>query len=162
MPRALPDDRGRTKENAMRDYPVLRPGPPVDGNGMRIRYGGCSCGAVRFEVRGAPLKVGICHCFECRKATGSAFFAYADWPRDAFTYSGATREFVGRRFCGTCGSRLFHLSESAAEISIGALDDGPSDLVPTQEGWIKRREHWLQPIAGAEQAIEDPSKSLAQ
>jgi hypothetical protein len=30
--------------------------------------------------------------------------------------------------------------------------------MPQQEGWVKRREHWLQPIAGIEQAIEDPSR----
>jgi len=29
-------------------------------------------------------------------------------------------------------------------------------------GRIKRREHWLQPIAGAEQALEDPSNPLDQ
>ena len=144
----------------MQEYPVLRPGPAFDESGTRVRYGGCSCGAVRFVVRGDPLKVGVCHCFECRKATGSAFFAYADWPLDAFNWSGATRIFAGRSFCGMCGSRLFHLSEQGVEISIGALDEGPSDLVPTQEGWIKRRERWLQPIAGAEQAMEDPSNSL--
>jgi hypothetical protein len=145
----------------MRDYPILRPGPTIDAIGTRVRYGGCSCGAVRFEVRGSPLKVGICHCFECRKATGTAFLAYADWPIAAFTHTGDTREFAGRSFCGICGSRLFHLLGSAVEISIGALDDGPSDLVPMQEGWIKRRERWLRPIAGAEQAEEDLSMPLA-
>jgi hypothetical protein len=144
----------------MRDYPIIRPGPPINGNGDRVRYGGCSCGAVRFEVTGAPSKVGVCHCLECRKATGSVFFAYADWPLPALSYSGIPKTFAGRSFCDNCGSRLFQLSEGSAEISLGALDDGPSDLTPTQECWIKRREYWLQPILGAAQAEENPAKPL--
>jgi hypothetical protein len=38
-----------------------------------ILRGGCLCGAVRFEVRGGPYRVGVCHCLDCRKAHGAAF-----------------------------------------------------------------------------------------
>jgi hypothetical protein len=141
----------------MSDYPVLDEGPGVGKDGVRVRRGGCSCGAVRFEVRGEPFKVGLCHCIECRKATGAAYLAYADWPLSAFTSSGETREFRGRSFCPICGSRLFHLSEAEAEIMLGALDEVPSDLRPTREGWIIRREHWLEPLAGVGQFERDPT-----
>jgi hypothetical protein len=100
--------------------------------------------------------VGICHCLECRKATGAVSMVYAKWPRSAFSSTGEAREHVGRSFCATCGSRLFHLNPDSVEVIVGALDDAPSDLVPTQVGWIKRREPWLVPLAGAEQALEDP------
>ena len=73
----------------MTEYPVLRPGPPYDVDGTRVRYGGCLCGQVRFEVRGEPIKVGICHCLECRKATGAVAMAYADWDWAHFTYGGS-------------------------------------------------------------------------
>jgi hypothetical protein len=140
----------------MSDYPVLQPGPKFDEHGVRVRRGGCSCGAVRFEVRGEPHVVGICHCLECRKATGAVAMTYADWPRSSFTLSGEAREYMGRSFCTTCGSRLFHLNPDRVEIIVGALDDAPSDLLPTREGWIKRREPWLAPVPGTEQAREDP------
>lgn len=142
----------------MSEFPVLRPGPSIDENGVRVRYGGCSCGLVRFKVRGEPVKVGLCHCFECRKATGAAFVFYADWPRSAFQFTGSAVEFAGRSFCSTCGSRLFHLGEGKdqVEIMVGALDDAPSDLLPTREGWIKRRELWLAPLGTAGQFQEDP------
>ena len=42
-----------------------------------IQEGGCACGAVRFTVTGAPLRVGLCHCLTCRKAHGSAFNGFA-------------------------------------------------------------------------------------
>jgi len=140
----------------MSAYPVLRQGPPHDADGTRIRYGGCVCGAVRFELRGEPTVVGVCHCLECRKATGGVAMPYADWPIDSFTMSGETRQFVGRSFCPTCGSRLFHLEPDRVEIMLGAFDDAPGDLRPTQEGWIIRREHWLAPIGGATQHERDP------
>lgn len=136
---------------------MRRPGPPRDPDGTRVRYGGCSCGAVRFEIRGEPDKVGVCHCTECRKATGSAFVAYADWPSEALTVAGEAREYRGRSFCPVCGTRLFSLTADQAEIMLGALDDAPGDLVPDREGWIVRREHWLPPLTGAGQFDHDPA-----
>jgi hypothetical protein len=143
----------------MSDYPVVKPGPKFDSDGVRVRRGGCSCGAIRFEVRGEPFVVGICHCLECRKATGAVAMVYANWPRAAFRATGEAREHVGRSFCTTCGSRLFHLAGEKVSIIVGSFDEAPSDLVPSHEGWIKRREPWLAPLAHAEQAHEDPHAS---
>ena len=135
----------------MTEYPVLQPGPPYDADGTRVRYGGCLCGEVRFEVRGEPYVVGLCHCMECRKATGATGMASANWYLDKFTWSGKLKEFCGRSFCPECGSRVFHLNDKRVEVLFGALDDGPSDLTPTLEGWNIRREHWLVPVEGAAQ-----------
>ena len=35
--------------------------------------GGCSCGAVRYQMVGEPLFVHCCHCSQCQKQSGSAF-----------------------------------------------------------------------------------------
>lgn len=37
---------------------------------------------------GEPFKSGLCHCADCRKVTGTAFLAYADWRPDMFRYTG--------------------------------------------------------------------------
>ena len=125
-----------------------------------VRHGGCACGAVRYEVRGAPYKVGICHCTSCRKETGSAFLYYADWLAGCFSYTGEIATYEGRSFCPKCGSRLFHLQDDGgAEICVGSLDDAPTNLPPTREGWIKRREPWLVPVSGTYQAEVDPPSS---
>lgn len=121
-----------------------------------VRGGGCACGAVRYEVRGEPTTVGLCHCADCRKETGSAFLHYGDWPMEAFSTQGAYRTYAGRSFCPECGTRLFHLSETEAEICLGSLDQAPAGLGPLQEGWIIRREHWLAPATGASQHDRDP------
>lgn len=119
------------------------------------RRGGCLCGAVRYEVRGAPLRVGVCHCQECRQTSGSAFSAFAIWPRDASVWTGELKTYGTRGFCPTCGSRVAYLFDDEAEIMLGTLDDGPSDLVPEYELWIPRREPWLKPIEGAHQFNRD-------
>lgn len=38
-----------------------------------LETGGCSCGAVRYEVSVKPLIVHCCHCTDCQRLTGSAF-----------------------------------------------------------------------------------------
>ena len=35
--------------------------------------GGCSCGAIRYRLRSAPMFVHCCHCTDCQRQTGSAF-----------------------------------------------------------------------------------------
>lgn len=122
-----------------------------------IYQGGCACGAVRYRLTGEPLVVGLCHCTDCRRETGSAFLAYADWPADRFEVSGTYATYDGRSFCPTCGARLFHRDETGAEIVLGSLDEAPTHFTPTREGWIKRREHWLPSVVGAEQFEEDVS-----
>lgn len=123
---------------------------------MSTHEGGCSCGAVRYRVRGEPHVVGTCHCTSCRKESGSALVFYADWPIEAFEVTGNFATFEGRSFCPRCGSRLFNLSEKIAEIRLGSLDAAPTQFTPTQEGWIRRREHWLAPASTARQFTQDP------
>ena len=35
--------------------------------------GGCSCGAIRYEVASFPLLLYTCNCSDCQTASGSAF-----------------------------------------------------------------------------------------
>ena len=122
---------------------------------MRVLEGGCLCGQVRLSVRGEPKRIGICHCTDCRQESGSAFTFYGIWPAGQFEHRGETAGFSGRRFCVKCGARLFSADDGEAEIKLGSLDAAPTGLMPTYELWIKRREHWLRPIDGAEQFEED-------
>lgn len=122
---------------------------------MPKRSGHCLCGQATASVSGEPLRVGICHCSDCRKESGSAFTFYAVWPRPAFEWTGETATFRGQSFCPSCGSRLFSADAEEAEIKLGILSDPPVGLVPGYELWIKRREPWLRPIEGAEQYDED-------
>ncbi len=122
---------------------------------MQLLSGHCLCGQVRLSVRGDPLRVGLCHCTDCRQESGSAFTYYGVWPASQFEHAGPTSAFRGQRFCPACGSRLFSLDEREAEVKLGVLSPAPTALVPSYELWVRRREPWLRPVDGAEQFEED-------
>lgn len=107
--------------------------------------GGCLCGDVRLEASGRPYRVGLCHCLDCRKHSGSVFHASAIFPEDAVTIQGNTRDYAGRCFCPRCGSSVFARSGDEIEVSLGCLDV-PDQWVPTYENWTVRRESWLPPF----------------
>lgn len=138
---------------------MIEPAPACGGNGattMTKRSGSCLCGQVKYEVKGEPIRVGICHCANCRRESGSAFTFYAIWARDDFAASGETTlAHNGQRFCTRCSSHMFAYDEDEAEVQLGTLNDAPTKLVPTYELWVKRREPWLAPVPGAEQHWED-------
>ena len=119
------------------------------------RTGQCLCGTIHYSVEGEPLRIGLCHCQDCRRESGSSFATFAVWPRERFSVMGGVSTYDGRSFCPHCGSRLFNLTDDEAEIRIGSLDDSPSNLVPSYEIWNKRRETWLHPVEGADQFPED-------
>lgn len=121
-----------------------------------FRTGGCLCGAVRYQVHGEPYKSGLCHCADCRKVTGSSFLAYADWRPGQFSVEGDFATYNGRSFCRQCGSRLFNLDRTGAEIYLGTLDDAPNAIKPQVEGWCRRREPWLPVVSGLPMYPEDP------
>jgi hypothetical protein len=97
--------------------------------------GQCLCGKVRFAVSSAPLRMGQCHCDDCRKSTGTghasnAFFKKKDVKIEGKLSSYAsttdTGSVITRTFCPNCGSRLFGESNEASNIisiSAGVMDD---------------------------------------
>lgn len=121
---------------------------------MTQNSGGCLCGAVRLTVTGQPLRVGICHCLDCRKHHGAVFYAAAVFPVAAVTISGATGSYEGRHFCTACGSSVFAESGDDIEVHLGAFD-APDVFRPTYELWSQRRESWLSPFSGVTRHVQD-------
>lgn len=91
--------------------------------------GGCHCGQVRYRATKAPVRTEICHCTDCRKATGGLFAALVDFERAAVTIAGevgihASSPKVKRGFCPACGTPLFydHQDETVICMTLGSLD----------------------------------------
>jgi hypothetical protein len=101
-------------------------------------HGGCPCGGVRLERLAPPLKTSICHGFECRKQSASAFgisvivraksFALAHGGPQRWchhTDSGRTHN------CNFCPLRLARLAWRRGETTIsirGGSLDAPVDV----------------------------------
>ena len=116
--------------------------------------GGCLCGAVRLVATGRPYRVGLCHCLDCRKHSGSLFQATGIFPDRAVSVEGETGEYAGRHFCPRCGASVFARSGDEVEVSLGALD-APGQLTPTYETWTVRREGWLPPFPLTRHYVRD-------
>ena len=110
---------------------------------MRVR-------GVRFTARGAPLRVGLCHCLTCRKAHASAFNAFAIYSAHQVEARGDSASWQSspgydRHFCAKCGSGVFGRDGEEVELSLGSFDQ-PGLFEPEYELWIGRREPWLAPL----------------
>ena len=116
--------------------------------------GGCLCGQVRIVATGRPYRVGLCHCLDCRKSSGSLFQMTAIFPETAVTVTGETGVHAGRHFCPRCGGAVFARSGDEIEVNLGALD-APDQLTPTYENWTVRREAWLPPFPLAKHYVRD-------
>ena len=101
--------------------------------------GGCHCGAISYEVSGDPEYHALCHCTDCRRASGAPAVAWALFPQGAVEVSGspkihASSPDVRRLFCGACGSGLFYLNEvtfpGKIDVQTATLDN--PDAFPLQ------------------------------
>ena len=81
------------------------------------REGGCVCGAVRYQVKNAPFRTGVCHCRFCQRRTGSAFgvgvyFKKSDFELtrgDLKSYEHKSDEsgrWLRMEFCPACGTTV--------------------------------------------------------
>ncbi|WP_084583502.1 GFA family protein [Sphingomonas azotifigens] len=125
------------------------------------RKGRCACGTVTFEFDFDPTFVAICHCLDCKKASGGEAATWFGVPTTTFRVTAGADQTKGflyvadsgkrltRNFCTECGARLFTSDlEGFPEltfIQIGSLDD-PSGIRPVLEMFVKRRLDWQKPL----------------
>jgi hypothetical protein len=65
--------------------------------------GGGACGSVRYSLRGEPFRIGICHCADCRKESGSVLVVYGQWRRGDVGILGETRTRIAAAFARYVG-----------------------------------------------------------
>ena len=117
--------------------------------------GSCLCGQVRYSAHAEAAFVGVCHCHDCQKFTGSAFATVIGLPKSSVTVTGTLKGFtkpgdsgmpIERRFCPECGASV--LDEAAAlpgivMIAAGTLDDS-SWLKPASEIYCASAQSWVE------------------
>jgi len=102
----------------------------------KIFTGGCSCGAVRYEIQDEPFEMADCQCRQCQRRSGTGHGSYMSFPsRTAVKLTGTAREWevtgdggtVKRHaFCGVCGSPVYLTIPAAPDLFIvhaASLDD---------------------------------------
>ena len=121
-----------------------------DPTANAIHKGGCLCGAVRYEIKGAPMMSGLCYCQMCQKLSGSGHSVFAVFPESGFRIAGAAKGFVwtadsgntvATEFCPTCGSPLFGRNSGfpgMIGIRVASLDHS-SAFEPQMAVYTKRR-----------------------
>lgn len=123
------------------------------GEEVQAITGACSCGAVRYQATGEPVRVIACHCRSCRRQTGAPAVVLAVYQRDRVTFGGAQRKIyssspgVGRAFCADCGTPLTWETDfgdlgPVCALHISAFDD-PDALVPTAHSFYSERLAWF-------------------
>jgi hypothetical protein len=120
-------------------------------------HGSCFCGGVKFEFTRAVGPFELCHCSRCRKASGSAFFAWLVVNREDFqllqgqdlikSFATEVREAPPAyctHFCGRCGSPVPNPSNGLplVEVPAGLLDDDPQ-IRPERHIFVDVKSSWF-------------------
>jgi hypothetical protein len=128
---------------------------------MNTRHATCSCGQLRIETSGEPIRVSICHCLACQLRSGSVFGAQARFPRSNVGIEGRSSQYVrtadsGRKltfhFCPNCGSTVHYELEDFPDViavPIGAFAN-PKFLPPKFSVYESRRHQWVEIPASVE------------
>jgi hypothetical protein len=120
--------------------------------------GACHCGKIAFEGEVEPGTIGLCHCADCQKQTGSAFRANVasgefrllrGSPRVYIKTadSGARRQHA---FCGDCGTPIYAAAEldpTSWSLRVGTLNQRYELGAPRRQIWTKRRLGWVCDLA---------------
>ena len=116
--------------------------------------GSCLCGHVRFVYTGEIGPATICHCEDCRKASGSAFhvgvgidaseFDVVSGKPTGFTKQADSGNEITRYFCAECGSPVYSVLPSRPGlvfVKASALDN-PNHVKPAYEIWVSSSVPW--------------------
>lgn len=118
------------------------------------RLATCRCGQLSATCTGAPMRVSVCHCLDCKKRSGSAFAYQARWPEDQVAISGDSRLWSTRgesghlatfRFCVQCGGTIAYTTggmPGLIAIPVGTFAE-PSFPPPEYSVYEERMHDWI-------------------
>lgn len=118
--------------------------------------GGCTCRAIRYELRSAPLFVHCCHCRWCQRETGSAFVINALLEADRVVLTAGTPNVVltpsnsgkGQKIsrCPTCCVAVWSNYAGGRDairfVRVGTLDE-PDRLPPDIHIYTASKQPWV-------------------
>lgn len=123
--------------------------------------GQCHCGSVTYEADIDPNDVGICHCTDCQRLTGTVFRVTVSTAASQFQLTGKPPKRYEKRadngarrfqfFCGDCGSPIYTTGEGkdaeVVGIRWGSINQR-TQLRPRHQIWCRSAVDWLAEIPG--------------
>ncbi|KAF2155989.1 hypothetical protein K461DRAFT_318630 [Myriangium duriaei CBS 260.36] len=119
--------------------------------------GSCLCKAVTYKAVGAPMFKTLCHCYNCRKASGAPIMGSSVYLMNQVVFTGKEHIKIHedsatdsgqpyrRHFCGRCGSQIG--GQSATHEQFFAVNQGSLDKEFVNE-WEPLAEQYCQTKAG--------------
>jgi len=121
-----------------------------------VHEGGCVCGAIRYRVKGNPLRAYVCHCTYCQRRTGSAFAIDVSISEENVELTGdglttyehrsnESNRWLRSHFCNRCGTTVMLTLErgpGVRTIMVGTLDD-PNCVTIERHMWTRSAQHWM-------------------
>jgi hypothetical protein len=118
--------------------------------------GRCVCGHVRYRLTSLPEVMGVCHCKDCQRQSGSSFSTWAEVARSDFSFtaaapsiytggvtrSGNSAEMV---FCPRCGSTIYTVLLNDPDrllIKVGTLNE-TDWFRPEYHAWTDHKQKWI-------------------
>ena len=112
--------------------------------------GGCLCGAVRYRIAGNAFHRTLCHCTDCRRASGAPAVAWFSVTPETFeVVEGSPQRYrssasATRSFCAACGTSLTYRSDNLPEIDVTTCSlDAPEALPPEDQTFVRSRLTWM-------------------
>ena len=125
--------------------------------------GGCLCGQVRYEAKGDPDRVAVCHCRYCQLRTGSPFGSLVYFETSRISVAGGSLSTYGflsesgskweTQFCQNCGTTVFVNLEKRpglTAISYGTFDPPTFHFPITREVFTRSKAHFIGDISAGE------------
>ena len=115
--------------------------------------GRCSCGQVKYDITGEPVRMVNCHCRDCQRASGSAYAALLAFEQNTVKITGELRYYsvtsergtrIERGFCPNCGNPMMVKPEARPNtiyVQAGSLDD-LSLHKPAAQIWVRSAPPW--------------------
>ena len=116
------------------------------------QQGRCSCNAVVYEVAGEPLFTHACHCMDCQRFSGGAYWItmlleegqlrVIQGTLRAFRMTAESGNGKAMHFCPECGAMIF--ARAAARPGLVSLRPGTLDdtswVTPQAHIWTKSKQ----------------------
>jgi hypothetical protein len=119
-------------------------------NEPQIHRGGCLCGKIAYELDGPALQTTLCHCEDCRRASGAPFVVWTFFKTGTLRWTRGTPKIIHfanreRSFCGDCGTALKFYDPQIPhlfEINTCSLDQ-PENYPPGDQCWTHDQLPWI-------------------